>query len=98
LAQFENFSIISSSPELLFSVDGNKVETRPIAGTHPRGQGESDNRLKTQLINHPKEQAEHIMLLDLGRNDLGRVCEHGSIYVNEIMTLERICNIPLALC
>jgi anthranilate synthase component 1 len=88
LAQFENFSIISSSPERLFSVDGNKVETRPIAGTHPRGQGESDNRLKTQLINHPKEQAEHIMLLDLGRNDLGRVCEHGSIYVNEIMTLE----------
>jgi anthranilate synthase component 1 len=44
--------------------------------------------LKTQLINHPKEQAEHIMLLDLGRNDLGRVCEHGSIHVNEIMTLE----------
>lgn len=88
LAQFDGFSIISSSPERLFSVDGNQVETRPIAGTHPRGQGEADERLKAQLINHPKEQAEHIMLLDLERNDLGRVCEYGSVHVNEIMTLE----------
>ncbi|WXT99814.1 MAG: Aminodeoxychorismate synthase component 1 [Catillopecten margaritatus gill symbiont] len=88
LAQFDNFSIISSSPERLFSVDGNKIETRPIAGTHPRGQGEDDERLKAQLINHPKEQAEHIMLLDLERNDLGRVCEYGSVHVDEIMTLE----------
>lgn len=88
LVQFDNFSIISSSPERLFSVDGNKVETRPIAGTHPRGQGMEDEQLKTQLINHPKEQAEHIMLLDLERNDLGRVCEYGSIYVNEMMALE----------
>lgn len=88
LAQFEGFSIISSSPERLFSVDGNQVETRPIAGTHPRGTGEEDERLKAQLINHPKEQAEHIMLLDLERNDLGRVCEYGSVHVNEIMTLE----------
>lgn len=88
LAQFDDFSIISSSPERLFSVDGNQVETRPIAGTHPRGSGEEDERLKAQLINHPKEQAEHIMLLDLERNDLGRVCEYGSVHVNEIMTLE----------
>jgi len=88
LAQFDGFSIISSSPGRLFSVDGNQVETRPIAGTHPRGQGEADERLKAQLINHPKEQAEHIMLLDLERNDLGRVCEYGSVHVNEIMTLE----------
>jgi len=88
LAQFEDFSIISSSPERLFSVDGDQVETRPIAGTHPRGSGEEDERLKVQLINHPKEQAEHIMLLDLERNDLGRVCEYGSVHVNEIMTLE----------
>ncbi len=88
LAQFNNFSIISSSPERLFSVDGDQVETRPIAGTHPRGSGEEDERLKAQLINHPKEQAEHIMLLDLERNDLGRVCEYGSVHVNEIMTLE----------
>jgi len=88
LAQFDGFSIISSSPERLFSVDGNQVETRPIAGTHPRGSGEEDERLKAQLISHPKEQAEHIMLLDLERNDLGRVCEYGSVNVNEIMTLE----------
>ncbi|WPE17313.1 aminodeoxychorismate synthase component I [Candidatus Thioglobus autotrophicus] len=89
LAQFQNFSIISSSPERLFSVDGKKVETRPIAGTHPRGTGAQDDELlKQRLINHPKEQAEHIMLLDLERNDLGRVCEYGSIEVNEVMVLE----------
>ncbi len=88
LAQFNDFSVISSSPERLFSVDNGQVETRPIAGTHPRGSGEEDEHLKAQLINHPKEQAEHIMLLDLERNDLGRVCEYGSIHVNEIMTLE----------
>ncbi|MDC9726879.1 MAG: aminodeoxychorismate synthase component I [Candidatus Thioglobus sp.] len=88
LAQFEQFSIISSSPERLFSVNGDAIETRPIAGTHPRGKGEEDETLKQQLISHPKEQAEHIMLLDLERNDLGRVCEYGSIEVNEVMTLE----------
>ncbi len=88
LAQFDGFSIISSSPERLFSVDGKQVETRPIAGTHPRGQGEEDERFKAELINHPKEQAEHIMLLDLGRNDLGRVCEYGTVHVNEVMALE----------
>jgi anthranilate synthase component 1 len=88
LAQFEKFSIISSSPERLFSVDGNIIETRPIAGTHPRGQGNDDEKLKQRLINHPKEQAEHIMLLDLERNDLGRVCKYGSIEVNEMMALE----------
>jgi anthranilate synthase component 1 len=88
LANFENFSIISSSPERLFSVDGRQIETRPIAGTHPRGSGEEDEFLKQQLINHPKEQAEHIMLLDLERNDLGRVCEYGSVDVNEVMGLE----------
>jgi anthranilate synthase component 1 len=69
-------------------VNGNQVETRPIAGTHPRGQGEADEALKQQLINHPKEQAEHIMLLDLERNDLGRVCEYGTVEVNEVMGLE----------
>ncbi|SSC09898.1 aminodeoxychorismate synthase component I [thiotrophic endosymbiont of Bathymodiolus puteoserpentis (Logatchev)] len=88
LANFENFSIISSSPERLFSVDGSQIETRPIAGTHPRGSGEEDELLKQQLVNHPKEQAEHIMLLDLERNDLGRVCEYGSLNVNEVMGLE----------
>lgn len=88
LADFGNFSVISSSPERLFSVDGKQIQTRPIAGTHPRGKGKEDEKLKQQLINHPKEQAEHIMLLDLERNDLGRVCEYGSIAVNEVMGLE----------
>ncbi len=88
LANFGSFSIISSSPERLFSVDGAEIQTRPIAGTHPRGSGEDDEQLKKQLINHPKEQAEHIMLLDLERNDLGRVCKYGSVHVNEVMVLE----------
>ena len=88
LIQYENFSIISSSPERLFSVDDKTLETRPIAGTHPRGKGDLDKAQKNNLINHPKEIAEHIMLLDLERNDMGRVCEYGSVFVNEIMTLE----------
>ena len=88
LAQFETFSIISSSPERLFSVDGETIQTRPIAGTHPRGSGEEDEALKRQLISHPKERSEHIMLLDLERNDLGRVCEYGSVVVDDVMFLE----------
>jgi len=88
LIQYENFSIISSSPERLFSVNDKVLETRPIAGTHPRGKGDLDETLKDNLINHPKEIAEHVMLLDLERNDMGRVCEYGSVFVNEIMTLE----------
>lgn len=88
LIQYQDFSIISSSPERLFSVQDGVVQTRPIAGTHPRGKGSEDEAQKQHLINHPKEQAEHIMLLDLERNDMGRVCEYGSVYVNEVMTLE----------
>jgi len=88
LIQYENFSIISSSPERLFSVNDGTLETRPIAGTHPRGKGRLDDAQKENLISHPKEIAEHVMLLDLERNDMGRVCEYGSVYVNEIMTLE----------
>ncbi|MDA7440266.1 aminodeoxychorismate synthase component I [Candidatus Pseudothioglobus singularis] len=88
LVQYENFSIISSSPERLFSVNDGVLETRPIAGTHPRREGHLDDAQKENLISHPKEIAEHVMLLDLERNDMGRVCEYGSVYVNEIMTLE----------
>ena len=88
LIQYENFSIISSSPERLFSVNDGTLETRPIAGTHPREKGRLDDVQKENLISHPKEIAEHVMLLDLERNDMGRVCEYGSVYVNEIMTLE----------
>lgn len=88
LAQFDDFCLISSSPERLFKVDERIIETRPIAGTHPRGQGRADIHLKNALINHPKEQAEHLMLLDLERNDLGKVCKYGSVFVDEMMTLE----------
>ena len=88
LIQYENFSIISSSPERLFSVNNGVLQTRPIAGTHPRGKGSEDDTQKENLISHPKEIAEHVMLLDLERNDMGRVCEYGSVFVNEVMTLE----------
>ena len=88
LIQYENFGIVSSSPERLFSVQNGILQTRPIAGTHPRGQGSEDEIQKEGLINHPKEIAEHVMLLDLERNDMGRVCKYGSVFVNEVMTLE----------
>lgn len=82
-------AIISSSPERLIQVIGGVAETRPIAGTHPRGaSSQEDEELSAQLLSHPKEQAEHIMLIDLERNDLGRVCQPGTIEVNELMVLE----------
>ena len=88
LIHYQDFSIISSSPERLFSVNNDVLQTRPIAGTHPRGKGSDDEILKDNLISNPKEIAEHVMLLDLERNDMGRVCEYGSVFVNEVMTLE----------
>jgi len=82
-------SVISSSPERLASIHGQRVDTRPIAGTRPRAIDESkDQLLSDELISHPKERAEHIMLLDLERNDLGRVCQPGSIKVDELMSIE----------
>ena len=89
LAQFPEFSIISSSPERLVRVKQNIIETRPIAGTRPRGQNvANDQALLQELISHPKERAEHIMLIDLERNDLGRVCDYGSVKVDELMVIE----------
>ncbi|VAW52788.1 Para-aminobenzoate synthase, aminase component [hydrothermal vent metagenome] len=89
MACLQNMTIISSSPERLVSLKNGIVETRPIAGTRPRdADQESDEALARELLAHPKEQAEHIMLIDLERNDLGRVCRPGSIEVNELMTLE----------
>jgi len=89
LASLHNMSIISSSPERLVSVKDAIVETRPIAGTRRRDNDlHSDAALARELLAHPKEQAEHIMLIDLERNDLGRVCRPGSIEVNELMALE----------
>ncbi|MFQ5469382.1 MAG: aminodeoxychorismate synthase component I [Gammaproteobacteria bacterium] len=85
----DDYAIISSSPERLVCVKDSMVETRPIAGTRPRGDKSSaDFRLSQTLLNHPKERAEHIMLIDLERNDLGRVCVAGSVKVNELMVVE----------
>ena len=89
LVLIDDVAIISSSPERLVSVSDGWIETRPIAGTRPRGTFEdADNALREELLAHPKEQAEHIMLIDLERNDLGRVCEPGSVHVNELMATE----------
>jgi anthranilate synthase component 1 len=88
IANFGKYQIISSSPERLAKVRDGVIETRPIAGTHPRASlPEEDDRLRLQLIASPKERAEHIMLVDLERNDLGRVCEPGSVEVSELMTV-----------
>ncbi len=89
LATFGDYAIISSSPERLVAVRSDSVETRPIAGTSPRDQNrDRDAALSTELLAHPKERAEHIMLIDLERNDLGRVCVPGSVKVGELMVLE----------
>ena len=89
LASYPQGSIISSSPERLLKVNDGVAETRPIAGTRPRSTSEQDDAAyKEELIAHPKERAEHIMLIDLERNDLGRVCIPGSVKVNEMMALE----------
>jgi anthranilate synthase component I len=83
-------AIVGSSPEMLVRVEGGRVETHPIAGTRPRGQtDEEDLRLAEELKRNEKERAEHVMLVDLGRNDLGRVCEYGSVKVPQYMSLER---------
>ena len=82
-------AVLSSSPERLVRVRKGIVETRPIAGTRPRGEDQADDvRLSAELIGHPKERAEHVMLIDLERNDLGRVCLPGSVEVSELMVLE----------
>lgn len=86
----DGFHIIGSSPELLVRCEGCVVETRPIAGTRPRGLTEKeDERLEKELLSNIKERAEHIMLVDLGRNDLGRVCQSGSVKVTDFMVIER---------
>jgi anthranilate synthase component I len=86
---FGDFQIAGASPEPLVKVHGRRVETRPIAGTYPRGTDEEeDRRLAERLVNDPKERAEHVMLVDLGRNDLGRVCKYGTVKVDELMAVE----------
>jgi anthranilate synthase component 1 len=82
--------ILGSSPEMLVRVTGRKLEYRPIAGTHPRGRDEAEDlRLEEKMRNDEKERAEHVMLVDLGRNDLGRVSEYGSVKVRDLMYVER---------
>ncbi len=86
---FEDFQIVGASPEPLVTVSGRNVSTRPIAGTRPRGgDAEEDQRIAAELLADEKERAEHVMLVDLGRNDLGRVCEYGSVEVETFMSVE----------
>ncbi|MDZ5474306.1 aminodeoxychorismate synthase, component I [Bacillus sp. 31A1R] len=85
-----DFQLVSGSPELLVKKDGKEVSTRPIAGTRSRGKDhEEDLELANELIGNEKERAEHVMLVDLERNDLGRVCEYGTVEVNEFMVIEK---------
>jgi anthranilate synthase component 1 len=82
--------VLGSSPEMLVRVTGRRLEYRPIAGTHPRGRDEAeDQRLEQQMLHDEKERAEHVMLVDLGRNDLGRVSDYGSVKVKDLMYVER---------
>jgi anthranilate synthase component 1 len=86
---FGDFEIAGASPEPLITVAGRRVSTRPIAGTRPRGRtAEEDRNIAEELLADPKERAEHVMLVDLGRNDLGRVCSYGSVEVESFMAVE----------
>jgi len=86
---FPEFSVASSSPERLVRLHGSTVDTRPIAGTRPRGRDKpGDEEMRVELLLNEKERAEHIMLIDLERNDIGRVCDYGSVHVDELMVTE----------
>ncbi len=86
----DGIQLVGSSPELLIRCDNGIVETRPIAGTRPRGENpEADVALAKDLLRDPKERAEHTMLVDLGRNDLGRVCKKGTVKLTEFMAVEK---------
>ncbi|MGC4083830.1 MAG: chorismate-binding protein [Vicinamibacterales bacterium] len=87
-------SVVGSSPEMLVRVEGSRVETHPIAGTRRRGRtDDEDVRLGEELKRNEKERAEHVMLVDLGRNDVGRVCDYGSVRVPQFMALERFSHV-----
>src|ERR671934_112724 len=89
IVAFDHFQIVGASPEPLITVSGRTVSTRPIAGTRPRGATVDDDKaIAAELLADEKERAEHVMLVDLGRNDLGRVCEFGSVAVDELMIVE----------
>lgn len=88
LACLDGFALVSSSPERLLALRDGRVETRPIAGTRPRRPGDPEGVRRAELVNNPKERAEHVMLIDLERSDLGRVCRPGSVQVPEFMVVE----------
>jgi anthranilate synthase component 1 len=88
--KLDDVSVVGSSPEMLVKVQGRNATYRPLAGTQPRGRDEKEDReLEAKLLADPKERAEHVMLVDLGRNDLGRVCEYGSVKPERLMFVER---------
>jgi anthranilate synthase component 1 len=92
--QMNDVAVVGSSPEMLVKVQGRDVFYRPIAGTLPRGKDEAeDQQFEKQMLASEKERAEHVMLVDLGRNDLGRVCEYGSVKVEQLMKVERFSHV-----
>jgi anthranilate synthase component I len=92
--KLDDVAVVGSSPEMLVKVEGRQAFYKPLAGTRPRGRTEEEDReLERELLADPKERAEHIMLVDLGRNDLGRVCEYGSVKVDRLMFVERFSHV-----
>ena len=92
--RFGSLSLVGASPEMLIRCEDGRLETRPIAGTRPRGATpQEDERLMHQLQTSPKERAEHLMLVDLGRNDLGRVARAGSVQTPEVMVVEKFSHV-----
>ncbi|MCL5966720.1 MAG: anthranilate synthase component I [Deltaproteobacteria bacterium] len=90
LLRLDGLTVVGSSPEVLVRLEGDLVQLRPLAGTRPRGSSpEEDRRLEAELLSDPKELAEHVMLVDLGRNDVGRVADWGTVKVDELMVVER---------
>jgi anthranilate synthase component 1 len=90
LLNLDDVKVVGSSPEMLVRCEQGVVQTRPIAGTRPRGKTpDEDLALEQELLKDPKELAEHVMLVDLGRNDLGRVCREGTVEVTDLMSVER---------
>ena len=88
--RFDDLCLIGSSPEIMVRVEERHVTIRPLAGTRPRGKNEEEDKVLAQdLISDPKERAEHIMLVDLGRNDVGRIAEFGTVQISDVMTVEK---------
>ena len=85
-----DYTVVGSSPEILVRLENKKVTVRPIAGTRPRGDDDSDKNYEIDLMRDNKELAEHLMLIDLGRNDIGRICETGSVNLTDKMIIEEI--------